>query len=177
MQRLTKTLRQFARDDTQGAATLEFVLLLPFFLIIVFMTVEVGILTGRTVLLKRGVSIATRDIQLGINQTVDEEQFRRTVCSNAFLIDTCFADLKVEMIRIDNTIGQNRGAVACRNRIEPDLEPAVAFEAGGSDDIILVRACLIVDPVFPGTGLGASLARDELGGGYAIIAKSAFQNE
>lgn len=177
MNRFIKLAKRFARDDTEGAATLEFVLLLPFFLTIVFMTAEVGILTGRTVLLKRGVSIAIRDIQLGINASADPQQFRETVCRNAFLIDTCIEDLKVEMVDISDTIGQDRGAIACRNRVDADLEPLTVYEPGTTDDIILVRACLLVNPVFPGTGLGAALAKDELGGGYAIVALTAFMNE
>ena len=41
---------------------------------------------------------------------------------------------------------------------------------------MLVRACILVKPVFPGAGIGADLAR-QLNGEYAIVATSAFMNE
>jgi len=169
-------VRRFA-SDTHGAASMEFAVVFPFFVILLFMSGEVGVLAGRTVLFKRGVDIAAREVRLGFNPGADVEQFKRTVCAYAFLINTCEQDLKVEMVRINSTIGQDRGAVVCRNRVDPDLEPVTTYTRGKTDDIILIRACLIVDPVFPGTGLGASLARTELGGGYAIVALNAFMNE
>lgn len=166
---------RFARDEG-GSATMEFAVVLPFFVIIVFMFAEVGVLAGRTILMKRGVSIAIRDVQLGLNPTADINQFRDSVCRNAFLINSCQQDLFIEMKRIDVTQQASLGDVACVNRVDPSLSPVVTFNKGGTGDIMLVRACLVVDPVFPGTGLAVTLARDA-SGGYAIVSQTAFMNE
>ena len=64
----------------------------------------------------------------------------------------------------------------CINRENEDWTPSTTFDPGAREQIMLVRACLLVKPVFPGAGIGADLSR-ELNGEYAIVATSAFQNE
>lgn len=183
--RIRSAVSTFFRD-TSGAATLEFVVLVPFLMIVIFMFAEIGILTGRKVLLKRGVSIASRDIRLG--DTLDETAFRTTVCENAFLINSCIDELRVEMIPHDVAAGQNPNAtVYCPNRFpEPDAEPPVNNYTNGVDgDIMIIKACLIVNPVFPGAAFAAGLPWAWLepgltsadGAGYAIIARSAVMVE
>jgi hypothetical protein len=46
---------------------------------------------------------------------------------------------------------------------------------GGQNQLMLVKACAIFNPIFPSTGLGLQLVRDD--GGYAVTAFSAFVNE
>lgn len=170
-------LKRFLRDET-GSATMEFAVVLPFLVLIVFMFAEIGILTGRTALMKRGVSIAIRDVRLGLNPNADVAQFRNTVCANAFLIDECNDELTVDvqpLSQVAYTQGTKQ-TVVCRNREDPDSTPQTDFNQGVEGEIMLVRACLIVDPVFPGTGFGAGLAW-EPGGGYWITAITAFMNE
>lgn len=163
--------------DTRGAATMEFVVLVPFLMIVVFMFAEIGILTGRTVLLKRGVAVAARDIRLGANSTADLQAFRNTACRNAFLINSCYRELTVDIAPLNLAARNNpTGQIACRNRKDPDATPATAYNVGVDGNIMLIKACLIVDPVFPGTGLGAGLKWAD-GRGYAIIVKTAFMNE
>lgn len=183
--KIKSTVSAFCRD-TSGAATLEFVVLVPFLMIVIFMFAEIGILTGRKVLLKRGVSIAARDIRLG--NTVDEEAFRRTACRNAFLISSCFNELRVEMVPHDVASGQNPNSnVYCPNRFpDPnDAAPNNNYTNGVDGDIMIIKACLIVNPVFPGAAFAAGLPWAWLepgltsadGAGYAIIARSAVMIE
>lgn len=164
--------------DTSGAATLEFVVLVPFLMIVVFMFAEIGILAGRTVLLKRGVNIAARDIRLG--DAVDQDAFRATACANAFLINSCITDLRIEMIPHDVAARQDpTTTIYCPNRFPDPGEPVVPFndfQNGVDGNIMIIKACLIVDPVFPGVGLAAGLNFAD-GQGYAIIAKSAVMIE
>jgi len=54
--------------------------------------------------------------------------------------------------------------------------PVVAFDTSQPNRIMLVRACLIVDPVFPGTGFLAELP-SVVGGGYAVTVQAAFISE
>jgi len=174
-------------SDTSGAATLEFVVLVPFLMIVIFMFAEIGILTGRKVLLKRGVSIAARDIRLG--DAVSEADFRTTVCKNAFLITSCVSDLRVEMVSHDAASGQNpNSTVYCPNRFPDEGDPVVpvtGYQNGVDGDIMIIKACLIVSPVFPGAAFAAGLPWAWLepgltsadGAGYAIIARSAVMIE
>jgi len=41
---------------------------------------------------------------------------------------------------------------------------------------MLMRLCAVVDPAFPGIGVGRSMPKDA-SGGYQIIATTAFVNE
>ncbi|MEM6666880.1 MAG: hypothetical protein AAF638_10800 [Pseudomonadota bacterium] len=178
-------LQRFIKDDG-GMASLEFAVALPFVVIIMCMAAEIGILTGRTVLLKRGVDIAIRDVRLGAYNTVGDAAFRRTICANAFLIDTCERDLTIDMTPIQAAAldGSLRQTVVCRNREDEDATPVTDFDPGLEGSIMLVRVCLVVDPVFPGTALGAGLNWQrgagtdvEPTGGYWITAITAFMNE
>ena len=51
------------------------------------------------------------------------------------------------------------------------------LDTGTDNEMMLIRACAVFDPIFPMTGLGLKLKKDAFGGGYAIIARSAFVNE
>ncbi|MEM7056210.1 MAG: TadE/TadG family type IV pilus assembly protein [Pseudomonadota bacterium] len=167
--------------DTSGAATLEFVVLVPFLMIVVFMFAEVGILTGRTVLMKRGVSIAARDIRLGLVDPTNIQSFRNTVCREAFLINSCYTELQLEIFPIDPASTQDRlTQVQCANRFPADGQPvlpATRYNVGIDGDIMIIKACLVVDPVFIGTGMAAGLTLADGQPGYYIIVKSAFMRE
>jgi hypothetical protein len=67
------------------------------------------------------------------------------------------------------------GGANCIDRTS-DVDPVITFVPGARSEIMFVRACLIVDPIFPGMGLGAQLPVDA-SGGYAIVVQSAFMNE
>ena len=169
-------LSAFCRD-TSGAATLEFVTIVPFLVIIVFMFVEIGILTGRTTLLKRGVYIAARDIRTdNDNRPIDLQEFRNTVCGGAFLLNNCASELTVDIYELDiASTADPTSTIVCRNRADPTLTPATTYDSGSDGKIMIIKTCLIVDPVFPGVGFAAGL--NWFDGGYAIIAKSAFKVE
>lgn len=168
-------LGRFVRD-TSGAPTLEFAVILPFLVIIIFMFAEVGVFAGRTILLKRGVNVAIRDVQIAADPLAGIDQFKQTVCRNAFLITNCSQNLMVEMRPITQIGSPSFGAAGCVNRVDPDLSPVVEFTQGSPNEIMFVRACLSVDPVFPSTGLGVGLQWDS-SGGYYIVASTAFMNE
>jgi hypothetical protein len=59
---------------------------------------------------------------------------------------------------------------------EDDIEPVVTFNTGGSQQLMLVRACMLVEPFFPSTGIALQLPTDS-DGGYGLISMSAFANE
>ena len=156
-----------------GATTVEFAVAFPFVMWILFMFVEVGVLTMRTTLLKRGLSQATRDVRLGDPSVASVDAFRSRVCDYVYALSDCENSLNIEMTAIENG---NFESFKCRNRENDAWTPSTTFNPGQPEEIMLVRACLLVRPVFPGAGIGAALARD-VGGDYAIVATSAFMNE
>ena len=64
----------------------------------------------------------------------------------------------------------------CADRTQTIDLDAPSFSQGNRSDILFVRACVIVDPLFPGLGLGLQLPKDA-SGGFQMIAFSAFVNE
>ena len=160
----------FARE---GSATMEFAVAFPFFMWILFMFVEIGVLTVRTALLKRGLSITTREVRVGDPSVMTHEAFLARVCDYTYPLTDCADTLNIEMTPIENG---NFESFKCINRENEEWTPDTTYNPGEREQIMLVRACLLVKPVFPGAGIGADLARG-LNGDYAIVAMSAFMNE
>ena len=61
------------------------------------------------------------------------------------------------------------------DRDEP-IQPAVTFNPGAANELMLVRVCIVQDALFPGIGIGEQLVMDS-SGGYPITAVSSFVNE
>lgn len=173
-----KALVRFWRG-TQGNATMEFVILLPLLTYFLMSLGEVGTYMARHVNLDRALDIAMRDVRLGHQSVASQAGLRDRICAETFFVSNCAGALLLELRAfgsVGNFDGSAPGAgVNCINRAE-EITPVVQFDAASPGEIVFVRACLIVDPVFPGTGFLAQLPRG-MGGGYAVVASSAFINE
>ena len=171
--RRARPARRLLADDG-GAASIEFVVLFPALMYCLFGMAEIGTLMVRQVMLERGVDIAVRDIRLGL-PGLGYDSVKAKICDAAFLLGSCEEVLRLEFTPLSAGGGLPAGPVRCVDRAE-EIQPMVDFDPGAREEIVLVRACLVADPVFPGTGLGAMLPRDA-SGGYAIVVTSAFMNE
>lgn len=167
------------RQDIAGNATLEFVVLLPFLTFFFLALGEIGTFMARNVQLERSLDIAMRDVRLGKTSVATHEGLKDRICEEAFLISECRDNLLLELSTFGSLGGFGAaaptGGVRCINRAS-DIDPVISFDVSGPGEIVLVRACLIADPVFPSTGFMALLP-DRLGGGYAVLAQAAFINE
>ena len=163
------------RRDTSGNATMEFVIVFPALLYMLFTMAEAGVLMTRTAMLTRGLDIAIRDLRLGLTPGVTHDDIKESVCDAAFLLGDCDDVLLLELTPLPDIDSFPASGATCVDRTA-DVEPTISFIPGARSEIMFVRACVIVDPVFPGAGLGAMLPADA-SGGYAIVAKSAFMNE
>lgn len=164
----------FLRDET-GNATIEFVVLFPWLMFMFLSLGELGTLMGRAVMLDRGLNIAIRDVRLGLTPGITHDGLKQNICRHAFLLTSCFDSVLLELLPVSNAGSIPEGNVNCIDRTE-EVEPVINFDPGARSEIMFVRACIIVDPIFPGVGFGASLPVDR-SGGYAIITQTAFMNE
>ncbi len=171
---LIRRVRRLAAD-TGGNATVEFVVLVPFLLYFFFALAEVGTLMARAVMLDRGLDMAVRDLRLGITTDVTHNDIKTKICEAAFLLSRCEESILLELSPLESAEEFPSAPVNCVDRTQ-DVEPVVVFDPGARSEIMFMRACLIADPLFPGTGIGAMLPKDA-SGGYAIIGTSAFVNE
>lgn len=176
LERLRRALGR-ARRNEDGNATIEFVIMVPLLFTIFFMGIEAGVLQMRQIMLDRALDITIRDLRVGAMGDAPEfSEVRDAVCDNAFLIPNCRENFALELTPVDLrnwTAPDFR--MACVDR-DAEVAPVNVFTQGGSVRPTLVRACLIVDLIFPTSRLGLQLTTDPQGG-YQIFSTSFYINE
>lgn len=170
-------MRRFLRRD-EGNTSIEFVVLFPVFFAFFVSVIEIGTLMTRNTMLGRGLDVAVRDLRLGVAETQDFDAFRQRICDVAATIPDCMNALQVELMPTSAAdwtplSGETR-CIDREDRIEP-IE-STTYVIGRENELMMVRACALFDPVVPTMGLGLLLPRDE-SGAYALSATSAFVNE
>ncbi|WP_172293574.1 TadE/TadG family type IV pilus assembly protein [Pseudoruegeria sp. HB172150] len=164
------------RRDESGSTTIEFCILFPVFIAIFGSSFEAGLLNTRHAMLERATDLAVRELRLGEDPTPTFEELRANICNYAAIIPDCDEALHVELETISTDTWQFRtGDVQCVDR-EEEITPAVQFNAGTINELMLVTVCAVFETMIPTTGLGLKLPKVS-GNDYALIAKSAFVNE
>lgn len=173
---LPNWLVSFGRDENGATSTIEFVLIFPLFMVMFLSMFEVGLLMTRTVMLDRGVNIAVRDVRLSTT-AVSHNDLRDSICEAAWIFRTCKDDMVIEMTVLtgDDFSNMPTSNMACVNRAN-QVTPTTNFDTGGSNDLVFMRACIVVNPWFPFSGFAANLELDE-SGGFAIRTEDAFAIE
>ncbi|RVT84544.1 hypothetical protein DXV76_12770 [Rhodobacteraceae bacterium CCMM004] len=173
---MIRAIDTFLRRDTQGTTSVEAALALPP-LIFLFMTgAEMGIIQMQQVMMERGMDIVVRDLRLGDQDLRDPIKMKQAVCDEILLAPGCVDDLMLEMGPVDvPQFGYTEGSMACVDRTGQS-NPVISYLAGSDNEMMLMRFCLLYDPVLPSFGLGAVLPK-EPGGGYALTASTFFVNE
>lgn len=172
---LHKRLRRFGRDE-DGIAAVEFALLFPIVIFMFFWVVELGIIMTKSVMLEFAVDVSMRELRLGRMIDPDTDKLKDAICARARILGTCRTTIMLDLQPVNTSNWQlPPREVTCRDRSQ-NLQPVVNFTIGQQNQIMLVRACVIVQPLFPGTGVGAMLRKDA-SGGFGMTAMSAFVNE
>lgn len=154
---------------------MEFCIIMPVLIYLMFSIAEAGVLMTRTVMLDRGLDLAIRDLRLGLTPGITHDQLKDKICDGAFLVSDCRTSVLLELTPVASAASFPSGAANCVDRTG-NVAPTVNFVPGARSEIMFVRACIVVDPLFPGMGLGAILPKDA-SGGYAIVVQTAFMNE
>lgn len=170
----TAFLQRFRRDE-DASATVEFVLLVPIVMWIVFSVIEAGWLATQQTMLNRGLNLAVRDLRLGRRPNPTANDIKQDICNFAGILRNCMDTIALELVTLGNPIGN--AAAVCVDRADP-IAPVVTFDPGSSitQDIMVARVCYVVDPLIPGAGFGAALPKDATGA-YQMVSFSAFVNE
>lgn len=170
-----RALRRFAADG-HGTATIEFVMFFPMFIVIMISSLELGVIMTRQVMLDRAMDLAVRDLRLGRFPNASHSVLKDAICANAGVIPNCSTELLLEMRPIQApAYTLPDPAAQCIDR-SSDSEPVITFRDGGENELMLLRACALVDPLFPGTGLGLKMQENTMDG-FALVATSAYVNE
>lgn len=176
---LLSKLRRLGRrhaKDTEGTATVEFVLVFPAFMFLIMGGYEIGYYTVSGAMLDRGLDLAVRDVRLGNMPSVTLNRLKSATCEYARYVRKCEENIHIALEPVDarNFVRPSEIA-ACIDRSE-NVTPNTTFRDGGENELMLVRACVNVDPIFPTTWLGASMQRTP-GSGYALVSTAGFVNE
>lgn len=171
---MRQILRRFLRRE-EGSATIEFVIIFPVFIAVFLASFELGMLQLRHTMLERGLDLAVRTVRLSSGATPDYDLIRDKICEHTPLISDCADNLKLEMIRLDPwTSFTTIPSADCIDRSVP-FAPVRGWVEGGPNDLLLLRACVLFDPMFPSTGIGYRLSQDfGNSGAYALTAKNVF---
>ncbi|MBS9717900.1 TadE/TadG family type IV pilus assembly protein [Pseudohalocynthiibacter aestuariivivens] len=175
MNLFTRLIRRFRRSE-KGNATIEFVLVFPIFIYIFMSAFESGLLAVRHVMLERALDLTVRDLRLGNLTGPTHDELKTLICNRATILPDCMNALQLELRPVSTTTWSPLGSNAtCVDR-SGTITPVVAFDGGGDNEMMLVRACAIFDPIFTGNGMGFHMRVDHTGG-YALVSTSAFVNE
>jgi len=167
--------RALRRDET-GSATVEFVIIFPVIMTIFLMSIEIGVMMTRGMMLDRGIDITMRDLRLGNMTPMTYDQLKKEICRNSLIIPECETSISLEL-RPTPASGfvPTSNRPQCTDKSE-EVKPVLEFTPGTSNELMLVSACATFDPVFPTTGLAATIKLDGANE-YALVATSAYVNE
>lgn len=171
-------MKRFLKDQN-GASVVEFTILFPLFIVMIFGTFEAGWLMTKHMWVERGLDVAMRDVRLANTDATDYDEIRDRICSYIGGIDNCANNiiLSAEKIELGEPVDQTPSE--CIDRTDDgaaEYFPSDGFTVNGATNLILMKLCVVVDPLIPNFGLALLLPLDE-SGGYRIRAASAFLNE
>ncbi len=173
--KLAGRLRAF-RTEEDGSGTLEFILILPFYLILFTSAYEGGVLSTRHVMLERGLDVTVREVRIGRIPDPTNDILSARICEAASIIPDCLDNIRLEMLVREPRAFANIGAIDCVDRSVVN-QPAVTFNnTGDNNELMILRACVLFDPMLPTSGLGKAIPKKS-GGAYALVATSSYVME
>jgi Flp pilus assembly protein TadG len=174
MDRAPHLLCRFRRNAA-GAIAVEFALVLPLFLSMVFSTLEAGWLMVQTIMLDHALDKTVRDLRIGLIANPTANSIRTAVCNKAAVLIQCEQSLALEFIPITTDADYPTDSTKCIDRASA-IAPTLKFDPGARTQTVFVRACYVVNPITPFMGAGMGLPVDAAGD-HRLMAKSAFVNE
>ncbi|MDX2483643.1 MAG: pilus assembly protein [Pseudodonghicola sp.] len=172
---LSRKLRRFWRRE-DGNATIEFVITFPAVLAVLLSGIELGFVTLQQSMLDRAMDLTVREIRLGTGTAPQHDDIKDMICDRAASIRNCSSSLRLEMIQVDPRAWSGLSDTPdCTDQSE-EVSPVRNFVNGQENDLMILRACAMVDPIFPTTGLGGSLVKDDYGQ-FSLTSTTVFVQE
>lgn len=187
-----RRIADFRKQEDGSALTIEFVFMFPVVFFTFLLAFDVGMHTLRQTMLERGVDIAVRAVRLSSAANApNHDDLKRMICNGAGILPKCIENMNVEMRRNDMFNWSDWPVEPICADLEEEIAPVNVFEPGGSNELMLVRACAIVKPFFAtwiseifanGITVELQMATHNNSHGrnerfYPLVASSAFVNE
>ncbi len=177
--RMLSSLKRFRKDE-DGNPTIEFLLFLPLFMFMFMMMFEAGYFMVRGVMLERGVDMAVREVRLSNGAVPDYPALKERICSQAGILPDCVNSIQIQMEQVPITpggIAQFNAPARCVDvNSTDDASTGTTYETGAQNELIVMRVCALMQPLFPTTGIGAGMGVDSEGN-YALVRTAAFVTE
>lgn len=161
-------------SNREGASAVEFALVAPLALVLIFAILEGGWIMTQSIMFDRALAKTLRQIQLQ-NAVLSYDEIKERVCEEATILPDCTKAIRVELTPIERSTDFPSQEANCVDR-SVKVDPVTSYDAGKPSQIVFARACFIVDPIMPGLGLGLSLPKDQTGG-IRLTSSFAFVNE
>lgn len=173
--KMLRGARRF-RDSEDGNGTIEFVLVLPGFMLFFLSAYEGGVLSIRHVMLEHALDATVREVRLGVIPIPTHDLLTTRICEYATLIPDCSNQVRLEMVSRDPRNWEAFSSeVACVDR-EEEGDPVLNFNPGLNNELMILRACVLFDPVIPTAALGKAIPKESQGA-YALVATSSYVME
>ncbi|MFY0660669.1 MAG: pilus assembly protein [Shimia sp.] len=173
-----KKARSLLRKE-DGAVTVDFVIMVPFYLSVFLASAELGLMSLRYAYLERSLDVAVRDIRLSTGHVPSHDDLVQQICDQASVIPDCTSNLSLQMIQRDPRNWEELPeASTCGTLHEDnaDVDPVVRFDDGEANEMMFLRACASVRAIFPGA-LFVPVAVRNADGEYALVVENTFVQE
>jgi len=164
-------LRRF-RSDEGGYSTVEFIIVASTFLTGFFWVFETGLVLTKKVMLERALDMTVRELRLHSSPLYTHDYVKTKICERAFMLDDCSTNLLLELEVLDLEAGFS-APISCVDK-ENDITPVTTWEPGQRNEVIYMRACIVVYPMITGS---MALFKDRAETGLPLYADTAFVNE
>lgn len=163
------------RRAEDGTVAFDFVMWFPFFLILMMMGVEIGLVGIKHVKLERSLDETVRWVRLNTGASPTHGDLKQMICSTDPVAD-CMDNVHLEMrsmsLRDWDDLPEE---YACINRAEP-VDPMDELSLGMDNELMVLRVCAEFNPFMPSKLFGTLLTLNDEG--YASVRKStAFVQE
>jgi len=168
-------LRRFRRKE-DGQMIIEFAFFVPLIFTIFMTSVELGLYQVRLMFLERALDETVRDIRLNTGAAPVHRVLKERICERSGFFDDCLQNINLEMTIVNarSTPVFLPDRATCTDKSQPPTEATLAN--GFDHDLMVIRACVKFDPVFPTSGLGRHFVKDS-SGQARMVASSAFVQE
>lgn len=165
---LRRRLCRFVRDR-RAAASVEFLFAFPIVFTMFIIILELCFLMARNTLLQQALDVTMREVRLGVIANPSVTALEAQVCDRMLMVDDCAASMVLEFTRVNTTTFTMPGPQAPCTRRSEEIRAARAgeiYDTGAENDLMVVRACLVVDTITP--------IWDDA---FQLFARTAFVNE
>ena len=173
--RLSRAISRFRRSEA-GNATIEFAITFPAVMMLLLSGIELAMSSLQHAMLERAMDQTVRSIRLETGAAPQHDAIKDMICERAVILPDCTTNLRLEMVQRDPRGWTALPGSADCTDTALEVAPVRAFVNGQTNELMVLRACAKVTPIFPITFLAPSLQKDNAGD-YALLAATSFVQE